>query len=910
MKNVPPLPTSNRFAPLWLDVADAQSTIVTPPMPEKRTEDPVTSPLKTYPTRRRRWERKLPRTYIRSAEPGPRSLSLKVEIQSTDTGVIKGVTALLDSGATGLFIDRDFVRAQGLTTRALTHPIPVRNVDGTLNASGAIQEVVDLILRYKGHAERAVFSVSQLGVQKLILGHTWLRLHNPEIDWKTQEVQMSRCPVQCGACRAEVRREKEEQKRIHACRAGSPPAFTRTEEDAEEDATAPEEATVEEGDRICATLLFGEGDHFINATSTTSQRLAEAHQRTSEGRDASPASIRDRIPACIQDYVDIFAKESFDKLPDPKPWDHAIELTPGAQPASCKVYPLAPKEQAELDAFLKENLATGRIRPSKSPMAAPVFFVKKKNGSLRLVQDYRALNALTVKNRYPLPLVPDLISQLKGARLYTKLDVRWGYNNVRIKEGDEWKAAFRTNRGLFEPLVMFFGLTNSPATFQTMMNDIFQDLIMEGVVSVYMDDILIFTQTLEEHHQVLCLVMAVLRRYKLYLHPDKCDFEQTRIEYLGLVISEGKVEMDPVKVAGVADWPAPTSKREVQSFLGFANFYWHFIEGFSHFARPLFDLTKKDSPWRWGGSEQAAFKTLKSKITSTPVLAFPDSDRPFRIEADSSDVATGAVLSQQSGEDDKWHPVAFYSKSLSEVERNYEIHDKEMLAIIRALEEWRHLLEGAQHPVEIWTDHKNLEYFRSAKKLNRRQARWSLYLPRFDFTLRHRPGRSMGKPDALSRRPDHGDASQDNQNLTLLRPEFFAIQALEGIQVSGEEAMILQDIRRGTDGRIYEDSVAKAVQALRRTSGRSLQTAEWAERDGLLLFCGKIFVPDYLDLRRRIMAQHHDSRVAGHAGRWKTRWKASRFWENTPSRPASGIRWCGNIRRARGCNGRRWATGW
>src|SRR5215470_1565946 len=486
---------------------------------------------------------------------------------------------------------------------------------------------------------------------------------------------------------------------------------------------------------------------------------------------------------------------------------------------------------------------------------------------------------MTIKNKYPLPLITELIDTLQNAKYFTRLDVRWGYNNIRIKEGDEFKAAFRTNRGLFEPLVMFFGLTNSPATFQTMMNDIFQDLIMEGVVSVYMDDILIFTRTLEEHRRTLRRVMAILRQYKLYLHPDKCEFERARIEYLGLVIAEGRVEMDPVKVAGVAEWPVPKLRREVQSFLGFANFYRRFIEGFSHHAWPLFNLTKKECAWQWTESEQAAFEVLKAKVTLTPVLVLPDSDRPFRIEADSSDVATGAVLSQQSKEDEKWHLVAFYSKSLSEVEQNYEIHDKEMLAIIGALEEWRHLLEGAQHPVEIWTDHKNLEYFRSAKKLNRRQARWSLYLARFDFTLRHRPGRSMGKPDALSRRPDHGDASQDNQNLTLLRPELFAIRALEGVHVAGEEATILRDIRQGVEGRIYEDSVARAVQALRRTSGRTLRASEWSEEGGLLLFCGKIFVPDYLDLRRRIMAQHHDSRVAGHAGRWKTLELVSRhYW--------------------------------
>ena len=210
--------------------------------------------------------------------------------------------------------------------------------------------------------------------------------------------------------------------------------------------------------------------------------------------------------------------------------------------------------------------------------------------------------------------------------------------------------------------------------------------------------------------------------------------------------------MDPVKNVGVAEWPTPDNKKEVQPFLGFTNFYHRFIEGFSCLARLLFELTRNDSKWHWDEPERSAFEAIRDRIVSAPILMFPDDSRPFRVEADSSDFATGAVLSQQSRTDDKWHPVAYYSKSLNAVERNYEIHDKEMLAIIRALEDWRHFLEGARHKFEIWTDHKNLEYFMSAKKLNRRQARWSLYLSRFDFAMHHRPGRSMGKSDALSRR--------------------------------------------------------------------------------------------------------------------------------------------------------------
>jgi hypothetical protein len=238
---------------------------------------------------------------------------------------------------------------------------------------------------------------------------------------------------------------------------------------------------------------------------------------------------------------------------------------------------------------------------------------------------------------------------------------------VRIKEGDEWKAAFCTNRGLFEPLVMMFGLTNAPSTFQMMTNDIFADLITEGKVYVYLDNILIFSRNLTEHRRVTWIVMEQLRKHKLFLKPEKCNFEKWKIEYLGIIISEGQVEMDLVKVAGIADWPTPSTKKELQQFLGFTNFYRCFILDYSHIAQLLFVLTgKKD--FKWGEDQTEAFQELKNRITRAPVLALVDDSKPFRVEANSSDVATGVVLSQQSNVDSKWHPIAYLSKSLSAVE--------------------------------------------------------------------------------------------------------------------------------------------------------------------------------------------------------------------------------------------------
>jgi hypothetical protein len=223
------------------------------------------------------------------------------------------------------------------------------------------------------------------------------------------------------------------------------------------------------------------------------------------------------VPESLHDFEDVFSKESFDSLPDWHKWDHTIELECDPEHGFHKVYPMTLEEQRELNVFLKEALSTSHICPSRSLIGVLVFSIKKKDGKLCFIQDYHALNTITCKNRYPLPLIDDLIHRLKGARYFTKLDIHWGYNNVRIKEGDKWKAAFHMNHGLFEPLMMYFGLTNSPTTFQTMMNKIFHDLILQGVVIIYLDNILIFTDTLEEHHCISQIVMEHMRKHKLYL---------------------------------------------------------------------------------------------------------------------------------------------------------------------------------------------------------------------------------------------------------------------------------------------------------------------------------------------------------------------------------------------------------
>ncbi|GLB38887.1 putative retrotransposable element tf2 155 kda protein type 1-like [Lyophyllum shimeji] len=596
---------------------------------------------------------------------------------------------------------------------------------------------------------------------------------------------------------------------------------------------------------------------WIRAKTSISQGLAHSNPEKEE----KPKTIDDLLPKHYKEYKSVFEKKASERMPERRVYDHAIDLKPDFVPRDCKVYPLTPEEQKKLDEFLDENLKKGYIRPSKSPMALPFFFVsKKESGQLRPCQDYRYLNEGTVKNTYPLPLVGDLMDKLKGAKIFTKLDLRWGYNNVRIKEGDEWKAAFKTNRGLFEPTVMFFGLCNSPATFQTMMNEIFKDMIDEGWLIIYMDDMLIFSTDLEEHRRRTLRVLQRLKENDLFLKLEKCTFEATEIEYLGMIVSHDHIAMDPTKVAGIKDWPTPTNVKGVRSFLGFGNFYRKFISHYSDLARPLNELTKKDRTWDWTTECQEAFDKLKAAFLTAPVLLMPDKTKPFVIESDASKFATGAVLRQRdiNGE---WHPCGYISHSFDATQRNYQIYDRELLEIIRALETWRQYLQGAPHSTVILSDHKNLTYFRTAQKLNRRQARWSLYLSQFDLKLVHVPGSQMVQSDALSRRPDLCPTEDhDNEDVIVLPDHLFVRMIDMELKDAFTQALMKDEVMMDTIEALKTKGVPPTKSALE----------DWKIEDGLLFFRDKCYVPADQELRRRIVERYHDSFAGGHPGQYKT----------------------------------------
>ena len=328
---------------------------------------------------------------------------------------------------------RDFVRRHQLEAKELDRAIDVFNADGSVNSGGRITHYVTAPVQIGDHMERMTFLVTDLGKSDVFLGYEWISHHNPRINWKAKTIEFSRCPHTC-------ERVLEDGERLFALQVKS--------------------YLQNRAERLRAVKLRARGSVAMDIAIEQSKAKRER-------------SFEEMIPPQYREYADVFAETAFDALPEHRPYDHVIELTPGAEPYCGKVYPMTLLQQEALDAFLEENLRSGCIRPSKSPWGAPFFFVKKKDGKLRPVQDYRKLNTLTKKNKYPLPLIPELLDKLKGARYYTKMDIRWGYNNIRMREGDEEKAAFLTNRGLFEPLVMFFGLSNSPATFQMMKNAIF-----------------------------------------------------------------------------------------------------------------------------------------------------------------------------------------------------------------------------------------------------------------------------------------------------------------------------------------------------------------------------------------------------------------------------------------------------
>ena len=450
----------------------------------------------------------------------------------------------------------------------------------------------------------------------------------------------------------------------------------------------------------------------------------------------------------VRDYPDVFP-EDLPGLPPVREIDFAIEVEPGTVPISKAPYRMAPAELRELKVQLQELLDKGFIRPSVSPWGAPVLFVKKKDGSLRLCIDYRELNKVTIKNKYPLPRIDDLFDQLQGATVFSKIDLRSGYHQLRIKGSDVPKTAFRSRYGHYEFIVMSFGLTNAPAVFMDLMNRVFKDFL-DTFVIVFIDDILIYSKTEEEHEEHLRKVLETLRVHKLYAKFSKCEFWLKQVSFLGHVVSKDGVSVDPAKIEAVTSWPRPTTASEVRSFLGLAGYYRRFVKDFSRIAVPLTQLTRKGNSFVWSKACEESFQDLKKRLVSAPVLTVPDGSGSFVVYSDASKKGLGCVLMQHG------KVVAYASRQLKSHEQNYPTHDLELAAVVFALKIWRHYLYGER--IQIFTDHKSLKYFFTQKELNMRQRRWLELVKDYDVEILYHPGKANVVADALSRKAVHSAA--------------------------------------------------------------------------------------------------------------------------------------------------------
>jgi RNase H-like domain found in reverse transcriptase/Reverse transcriptase (RNA-dependent DNA polymerase)/Integrase zinc binding domain/Chromo (CHRromatin Organisation MOdifier) domain/Retrotransposon gag protein/Zinc knuckle/Retroviral aspartyl protease len=735
------------------------------------------------------------------------------------------ITVMIDSGSHGNYIDTTWAKNATIPWTPKEYPYKITTIDGGKIGSGNVTaETEPVKMTIQGHTETIKFDLLSMEGHDMVLGIPWLAFHNPQIDWKKGRLTFP----------------------SYQCRNGHE----------------------------------GVGQHiWENENLGTTRRVWAAHHQT-EPESTEPDSqqkLKDAnsIPVEYQDLHEVFRDlQGKDALPEHQPWDHEIRLKEGKSPSYLPLYQLTYENDQELKRYLKENLAKGYIRESKSPAASPIIFVPKSDGSKRLCVDYRKLNDITVKNCYPLPLISEMQQQLQGATVFTKLDVRDAFHRIRIKEGDEWKTAFRTKYGLYEYKVMPFGLTNAPATFQALINDTIRPWL--GICAMgYLDDIIIYSKEPQNHVKDVRNVLKALLEKQLRVKQEKCEFGVKTTKFLGYVISPEEIQTDQAKVKTIQEWPQPQNVRDVQSFLGLANYYRKFIKGYSKIATPLTRLTRKDQEWEWKQEQEKAFRELKGQFSKEPVLAMYDPEKEITLETDASDYAIGAVLSQPD-QNGKLHPVMFHSRKFLPAEINYDVHDKELLAIVDAFEVWESYLSGTKHQVKVITDHQNLTYFTTTKKLSRRQARWSEKLQHCNFAIQYRKGTENGRADAISRRSDYQQDMPDQDQQILKKQANGDLTYANPQGTSETQLSAVYRVETTSDQEIIDaydnDSMAQELKKRKETDGHIHETP-----DGYIRFYGKVYVPT--SQRERIIEESHGKPTTGHQGYHRTwNWLKERYY--------------------------------
>jgi predicted aspartyl protease len=514
-------------------------------------------------------------------------------------------------------------------------------------------------------------------------------------------------------------------------------------------------------------------EFFLTSIAEIDRILDDRKKRLMDDQETANL-IDERLPKCYDEYRDVFSKVASDELPPHRVYDHKITLT---EPLPAHFSPLYRQSTEELQAtkeYLQEHLKKGFIANSNSPFASPVLFVKKAGSNkLRFCIDYRKLNALTRNDPYPIPRIDELLSRITKAVRFTKVDIRQAFHRIRMSPESEEMTTFRTRYGMYKCKVLPFGLSNGPATYQRYMNDVLMDYL-DDFCTAYLDDILIYSENEEEHETHVKKVLSRLRSAGLQADINKSEFHVTRTKYLGYILTTEGIEVDPEKVEVLKNWVRPTTVTGVKSYLGFCGFYRQFIENFGKLALPLTKLTRPSEPFLWTSGCEQAFQELKDRLLKIQALHHFHPELPTKLETDASDGVIAGILSQQHP-DQKWYPIAFYSHVLVGHESNWEIHDKELYAIVEAFKKWRPEFQSVRSRIEVFTDHKSLEYFMTTKVLTSKQVRWMEFLSDFNFRIMYTTGKSNQKADILSRREQdiqvQDQVKLDSRSRILLGPD-------------------------------------------------------------------------------------------------------------------------------------------
>jgi len=784
--------------------------------------------------------------------------------------------ALIDTGATGYaFLNQKLARVLcdtlGIEPQALSRPKEVKAFNG--KSSKQITHGVYPHMTVAGHSElTAPMLITNLGNHDMILSYSWMKKHDVTIDCvkdrihfkpdhcdhslldcdldrikETSGVSSSEGEVKLPVKQMLQRKSKSSasqssvvEPKLTAVNSGHKPVF--------ESLTSAkiDICMIEAAAFLTNTLTKHNGRVFAASIKEINELLS--WQKRHSGQELTISNINDEvdptnemnlkelIPKEYHDLMNVFKEKKLNELPSHRSYDHRIEVEQPIELSTCPLYSMSPYKLQKVKEYIEENLSKEFICPSSASYASPILFVQKKDEGMRFCVDYRKLNSLSKKNPYSIPLIQEIMAQLIGKKYFSRFDIVAAFNNLRMHSDSEEYTTFKTTFGLYMYKVLPFELTGGPGTWQHYMNDVLFEFL-EKFCFVYLDDILVFSDTKKEHQAHVRSVLERLQAVGLQVNIRKSEFHVQETKFLGVLVGVDGLRMNPEKVSAIVNWSIPRTTKQVLSFLGFCNFYRRFIKDFARIADPLTQLTKKDRLFVWSEACQQAFEGLKNQVISAPALRHFDPRKPSYLETDSSDYVTGGVLSQYDDEE-VLHSVAFYSHKMIPAECNYEIYDKELLAILKAFENWRPELEGSAIPVTILTNHRGLEYFQTKRTLTRRQARWAEKLSEFHFVIRYRDGKSNQKADALTRQSDSISTDPEDerilyQNKALLTPEQFVTVASAELEEMTLHDFIKERIVIDEDGQ----AIVRAVQDQARkvkTSRGILQLQDAKVEDDLI----------------------------------------------------------------------------